>query len=208
MQFFNRRFPAKITQSAVAAAFIFVAATAFSASAAASDAALELTVDASNLVEQHQLASPLTMELQSAALERFITYAQALKSRDFGTAYQMLRLSYQAANPRLEWEMDQRRRDGLWVDGKMRLLRQSWYHNPASQPEGLYAALDFRGDRADGSMDCGYVVLHQAVENGPFTIVRTDTSFVPEHLLTEGVPQQDVLRQLPCFLGKGIATAL
>jgi hypothetical protein len=36
--------------------------------------------------------------------------------------------------------------------------------------------------------------------------VRTDTSEVPAAMMEEGVPKADVLRQLPCYLGKGIAT--
>ena len=41
-----------------------------------------------------------------------------------------------------------------------------------------------------------------------WTVVRTDTSEVPPDLIEDGVPKADVLRQLPCYLGKGIATAL
>jgi hypothetical protein len=169
---------------------------------------LQLAIDSPLLVEAHQLPAPVTERQKLSAFARFQDYAQALKSRDYDAAYQMLRLSYQASNPRLEWEMALRRRDGLWVDGQMRLMRQSWYHNPQGQAEGIYVAFDFRGDRSDGSLDCGYVVLHQATENAEFTVVRTDTSFVPSHLLTDGVPQVDVLRQLPCLMGKGVATAL
>lgn len=169
---------------------------------------LQLTIDSPLLTDTYQLPTPVSGEQKLEAFSRFMRYASSLKERDYDAAYQMLRLSYQASNPRLEWEMALRRRDGLWVDGKMRLMRQSWYHNPQGQAEGLYVAFDFRGDRSDGSMDCGYVVLHQGSENKEFTVVRTDTSFVPSHLLTDGVPQVDVLRQLPCFLGKGIATAL
>lgn len=176
--------------------------------ASAPNMPLQLTVDSPLLVEAHQLPAPVTEPQKLSAFARFQGYAQALQSRDYDAAYQMLRLSYQASNPRLEWEMALRRRDGLWVDGQMRLMRQSWYHNPQGQAEGLYVAFDFRGDRSDGSMDCGYVVLHQASENAEFTVVRTDTSFVPSHLLTDGVPQADVLRQLPCFMGKGVVTAL
>ena len=88
------------------------------------------------------------------------------------------------------------------------MLRLSWYLDPAGQPAGLYAAFDFRGDRKDGTMDCGYIVVHRAQPNAGWTVVRTDTSEVPPELIEDGVPKADVLRQLPCYLGKGIATAL
>ena len=120
----------------------------------------------------------------------------------------MLRLSFQASNPRLEWEMNQRKRETLWADGQIRPLRLSWYLDPAGQPAGLYAAFDFRGDRKDGTMDCGYVVVHRAQPDAGWTVVRTDTSEVPPDLIEDGVPKADVLRQLPCYLGPGIATAL
>lgn len=145
---------------------------------------------------------------EEGAFDRFAQYTLALARRDFGAAYAMLRLSFQASNPRLEWEMNQRKRETLWADGQIRPLRLSWYLDPAGQPAGLYAAFDFRGDRTDGTMDCGYVVVHRARPDAGWTVVRTDTSEVPPNLIEDGVPKADVLRQLPCYLGQGIATAL
>lgn len=143
---------------------------------------------------------------EEGAIDRFAEYMLALERRDFAAAYAMLRLSFQAANPRLEWEMNLRKRTTLWADGQIRPLRLSWYLDPAGQPGGLYAAFDFRGDRKDGTMDCGYVVVHRATPADGWTVVRTDTSEVPADLIEDGVPKADVLRQLPCYLGKGIAT--
>lgn len=144
---------------------------------------------------------------EEGAIDRFAAYVAALAKRDYDAAYAMLRLSLQASSPRLEWEMNLRKRGTLWADGRLRILRLSWYLDPAGQPPGVYAAFDFRGDRADGTMDCGYVVVHRAAPGAGFTIVRTDTSEVPPELIEEGVPKADVLHQLPCYLGKGIATA-
>ncbi|SEH10957.1 hypothetical protein SAMN05428974_0103 [Sphingopyxis sp. YR583] len=143
---------------------------------------------------------------EEGAIDRFAEYTLALEKRDFAAAYAMLRLSFQASNPRLEWEMNLRKRATLWADGQIRPLRLSWYLDPAGQPAGLYAAFDFRGDRKDGTMDCGYVVVHRATPVDGWTVVRTDTSEVPADLIEDGVPKADVLRQLPCYLGKGIAT--
>lgn len=144
---------------------------------------------------------------EEGAIDRFAEYTLALERRDFAAAYAMLRLSFQASNPRLEWEMNLRKRATLWADGQIRPLRLSWYLDPEGQPAGLYAAFDFRGDRKDGTMDCGYVVVHRAEPGAGWTVVRTDTSEVPPDLIEDGVPKADVLRQLPCYLGKGIATA-
>ncbi|MBE1526619.1 hypothetical protein GGC65_001075 [Sphingopyxis sp. OAS728] len=143
---------------------------------------------------------------EEGAIDRFAEFTLALAKRDFAAAYAMLRLSFQAANPRLEWEMNLRKRATLWADGQILPLRLSWYLDPAGQPAGLYAAFDFRGDRKDGTMDCGYVVVHRATPADGWTVVRTDTSEVPADLIEDGVPKADVLRQLPCYLGKGIAT--
>jgi hypothetical protein len=144
---------------------------------------------------------------ESEAMGRVASYTMALAKRDFASAYAMLRLSFQASNPRLEWEMNQRKRPTLWADGTIRILRLSWYQDPGGQPPGLYAAFDFRGDRPDGTMDCGYVVVHRAAPGSAFTVVRTDTSEIPSEMMEDGIPKTDVLRQLPCYLGKGIATA-
>ena len=143
---------------------------------------------------------------EEGAIDRLAAYTMALAKRDYESAYAMLRLSFQASNPRLEWEMNQRKRAGLWADGTIRILRLSWYLDPAGQPAGLYAAFDFRGDRPDKTMDCGYVVVHRATPVAGWTVVRTDTSEVPANLIEDGVPKADVLRELPCYLGKGIAT--
>lgn len=143
---------------------------------------------------------------EEGAIDRFAAYTMALAKRDYEAAYAMLRLSFQASNPRLEWEMNLRKRAAVWADGQIRLLRVSWYPDPAGQPAGLYAAFDFRGDRKDGTMDCGYVVVHRAAPGSDFTVVRTDASEVPPDLIEDGVPKADVLRQLPCYLGKGIKT--
>lgn len=144
---------------------------------------------------------------EEGAIDRFAAYTMALAKRDYASAYAMLRLSFQAANPRLEWEMNLRKRTQLWADGALRILRLSWYLDPQGQPAGLYAAFDFRGDRADGTMDCGYVAVHRAAPGAAWTVVRTDTSEVPPELIEDGVPKADVLHQLPCYLGRGIATA-
>ncbi|WP_332819198.1 hypothetical protein [Sphingopyxis sp.] len=144
---------------------------------------------------------------EEGAVDRFAEYVLALERRDYDAAYAMLRLSFQASNPRLEWEMNLRKRPTLWADGTIRVLRLSWYADPAGQPPGLYAAFDFRGDRKDKTMDCGYIVVHRAAPGAGWSVVRTDTSEVPADLIEDGVPKADVLRQLPCYLGKGIATA-
>ena len=143
---------------------------------------------------------------EEGAIDRLAAYTMALAKRDYASAYAMLRLSFQASNPRLEWEMNLRKRTMLWADGTIRILRLSWYLDPAGQPAGLYAAFDFRGDRPDKAMDCGYIVVHRATPADGWTVVRTDTSEVPADLIEDGVPKADVLRQLPCYLGKGIAT--
>ncbi len=144
---------------------------------------------------------------EEGAIDRFAAYVLALAGRDYDAAYAMLRLSLQAASPRLEWEMNLRKRGALWADGTLRFIRLSWYLDPPGEPRGIYAAFDFRGDRADGTMDCGYVVVHRAEPAAPFTVVRTDVSEVPPDMIEDGVPKADILRQLPCYLGKGIATA-
>jgi len=144
---------------------------------------------------------------EQAAMERFTAYTLALARRDFNAAYAMLRPSLQAASPRVEWIAALHARGALWADGTIRILRLTWYLDPAGQPPGVYAAFDFRGDRKDGTMDCGYIVVHRAAASEAFSIVRTDTSEVPPERMEDGVPGADVLHQLPCYLGKGIATA-
>ena len=149
-----------------------------------------------------------TAEDEKAVMARFVYYTLALEKRDFAAAYAMLTLTRQAATQRLEWEGNLRKQDGLWADGRIRILRLQWYLDPPTQPRGLYAAFDFRGDRSDGTLDCGYVVLHRTSADADFAVASSNVSIVPPDLIEDGVPKADVLRQLPCYLGKGIATAL
>ena len=69
-----------------------------------------------------------------------------------------------------------------------------------SSLEGWLAAV--RDERVGKAL-----ALMHASPGADWTVVRTDTSEVPAELIEDGVPKADVLRQLPCYLGKGIATA-
>jgi hypothetical protein len=181
-------------------------ALGLAAAAAAEPAVLDPAVER-NVETFGAAAFTPTVDDESAAMARLADYTLALEKRDFAAAYAMLSLTRQAVTPRLEWEGNLRKQDGLWADGRIRILRLQWYLNPPSQTPGLYAAFDFRGDRADGTMDCGYVVVHRAALDGAFAVSTSSVSIVQPDLIEDGVPKADVLRQLPCYLGKGIATA-
>ncbi|WP_260580335.1 hypothetical protein [Sphingopyxis sp. PET50] len=184
----------------------FALAAGITAPAAAEPAALDPAVERS--VETFGAAPFVpTTDDEKAAMARLVDYTLALEKRDFAAAYAMLSLTRQAVTPRLEWESNLRKQDGLWADGRIRILRLQWYLDPPAQPAGLYAAFDFRGDRSDGTMDCGYVVVHRAAPDAAFAVATSNVSIVPPDLIEDGVPKADVLRQLPCYLGKGIATA-
>ncbi len=185
----------------------FLLALGLAAPAAAQPPSLDPSVERSVETFGKAIFAP-TPDDESAAMARLSDYTLALEKRDFAAAYAMLSLTRQAATPRLEWEGNLRKQDGLWADGRIRILRLQWYLDPPTQTPGLYAAFDFRGDRADGTMDCGYVVVHRATLGAAFAVASSNVSIVPPELIEDGVPKADVLRQLPCYLGKGIATAI
>lgn len=148
--------------------------------------------------------STATPPSEASKVQAFATvaaYAKALSDRDFTAAYAMLRLSYQAANPKIHWEMNLRDRGDLWANGAVKILRSSWTRDPAGQPAGNYAAFDFLGYRSNGDLDCGTVVVHQPFENSEFSIVRTEANYVAAEFLDKGVPNANILPQLPCFVG-------
>lgn len=151
------------------------------------------------------VATPPSKASQSQAFAKVAAYAKALSERDFTAAYAMLRLSYQAANPKIHWEMSLRDRGDLWANGAVKILRSSWTRDPAGQPAGNYAAFDFLGYRSNGDLDCGYIVVHQPFENSEFSIVRTEANYVAAEFVDKGVPHADVLSQLPCFVGNAFA---
>ena len=194
-----------VIDRAIRFAVLAAALLAGAGGAAAAPPSLAPEVERQTILPEGASFKPAATD-EEGAIDRFAGYILALGQRDYAAAYAMLRLSFQASNPRLEWEMNLRKRAALWADGQIRILRLSWYPDPPGQPSGLYAAFDFRGDRKDGTMDCGYVVVHRSDPASAFTVVRIDTSEVPPELIEDGVPKADVLRQLPCYLGKGIAT--
>lgn len=186
----------------VAAALVIGSGAAVAATA---PPALDPTVERDVIAPEGSTFRPVSTD-EAAAMDRFAAYTMALAHRDYDAAYAMRGLSLQASSPRLEWEMNLRKRDAIWADGTIRILRLRWYLDPEGQPPGLYAAFDFRGERAGGWMDCGYVVLHRPSPGAQFSVASSNISEVPVELMEDGVPKADVLRQLPCYLGKGIAT--
>ena len=149
--------------------------------------------------------APPSADSQQRAASRLQAYAAALGQRDFAAAYAMLRLSYQAANPREHWEMNLKNRGDSWATGKLQILRASWMLDPAGQPRGAYVAYDFAGNRSNGDFDCGYIVLHQPTEKAEFSVVRTEANYVAAEHVVAGKPADEVMAQLPCFLGNLVA---
>ena len=79
---------------------------------------------------------------EEGAIDRFAGFTMALAKRDYEAAYAMLRLSFQASNPRLEWEMNLRKRTQLWADGTLRILRLTWRGSrPACMPLSIFGAI-------------------------------------------------------------------
>lgn len=107
----------------------FALAAGITAPAAAEPAALDPAVERS--VETFGAAPFVpTTDDEKAAMARLVDYTLALEKRDFAAAYAMLSLTRQAVTPRLEWESNLRKQDGLWADGRIRILRLQWYLDP------------------------------------------------------------------------------
>ena len=55
-----------------------------------------------------------------------------------------------------------------------RVTKLTWSKDPKSAPApGVYAAVDFVGHFAGVDRYCGYLVLHQTVDGGPFRVMRS-----------------------------------
>jgi hypothetical protein len=60
-----------------------------------------------------------------------------------------------------------------------RVMRTTVYENPPNAPAaGLYVAFDFVGRFERADRNCGYIVMHQPPERGPFRVARTDQTFL------------------------------
>jgi hypothetical protein len=105
---------------------------------------------------------------------------RALDGEDFTSAYALLTPDMQAISPLdhyAQLDAQTRTRNGATLE--RRVMRTTVYDNPPSAPApGVYIAFDFvaRTERADRS--CGYIILHQAAEGGPFRVTRTDQTYM------------------------------
>ena len=66
--------------------------------------------------------------------------------------------------------------------GKLRqrnYVKLTWTKNPANAPvEGVYAALDETAAYDGVDRQCGYIILYQPPEGGPFQVMRTENNFI------------------------------
>jgi Protein of unknown function (DUF4019) len=67
-----------------------------------------------------------------------------------------------------------------------RVMRTTRYDSPAHAPApGIYIAFDYvaRFERADHH--CGYVILYQGPDGGPFQVTRTDDTYMTNDVATD-----------------------
>jgi hypothetical protein len=105
---------------------------------------------------------------------------RAIDAEDYAGGYSLLTPDMQAmASPEHYAQLNAQTRTSNGVMLERRVMRTTVYDNPPNAPApGTYIAFDFvaRAERADRS--CGYIILHQPAEGGPFRVTRTEQSYM------------------------------
>jgi hypothetical protein len=125
------------------------------------------------------LASAQDAQIAEAAIVRD-AYWVALDRGDYVEAYALFTPGMQALSPADSFAREgaaQASQYGRTIE--RRVMRTTRYDNPANAPApGIYIAFDFVGRFELVDRNCGYIILYQPPEGGPFQITRTDQTFM------------------------------
>lgn len=121
------------------------------------------------------VAMPSDEQVQAAELAA-TDYFKAIRQGRYEDAYSLQSPLFNIDLPMTaaiaQW---QREAEQQGEPGDVRVMSVTWYFNPENAPApGAYVALDIERPAAKVAYDCGYVVLYQPPEGGPFRVMRVE----------------------------------
>lgn len=119
-------------------------------------------------------------ELEATALQtlaRFFSFDDSGNSKE---AYSMLN---PGTRDILSFDVFEKDRGEFRAQaGKLRqrrIIKVTWTKDPANAPHpGVYAAVDASATFEGIDRQCGYVILYQAPQGGPFSVMRTENNYI------------------------------
>lgn len=135
-----------------------------------------------------------TLEQQAEAQRTLDAFLAAMDAGRFAAAYALTNASFRNQQPQAAFAKEgAQTRAQLGQLLERRLLHWSWSKDPKEAPEpGVYVAVDFSSRFAEADRSCGYVVLRQPPEGGPFQVNNLLHAFVDNKTARDIVKSQSI----------------
>jgi hypothetical protein len=144
-----------------------------------------------------------TVEQEAQARQALSAFLAALDAGRFEAAYALTNDGYRSHETQAAFvkrEADTRGAIGP-IRGR-RLLKVTWSKNPKRAPQqGVYAAIDLSSRFAEADRHCGYIILHQPVEGGPFRVNNALQVYL-DNKTAQGILQKQSLAALDAIWAK------
>ena len=120
------------------------------------------------------------VELEKSALETVAKFFQLNDAGDYQASYAMLDPGTRTL---IKFDEFSKANNLLRTEaGKLihrRMIKITWTKDPAQAPKpGIYAAIDAAATFQNTDRQCGYIVLYQAPQGGPFVVTRTENNSI------------------------------
>lgn len=126
------------------------------------------------------MASAQTGVADPSAAEGRDAYWRAVDAQDYPAAFALLEPGNQALQSSQEYQLllsDTIARIGPLIE--RRVMRTTVYENPSDAPRpGIYVAFDYVARHQHADRLCGYIILFQPPEGGPYLVGRTEQTFM------------------------------
>jgi hypothetical protein len=113
-----------------------------------------------------------TVEQEAQVRQALAAYFAALDAGRYEAAYALTNDGYQTHETQPAFaEREARMRTAVGPVRERRVLKVTWSKNPKLAPQdGVYAAVDLASRFAEADRHCGYIMLRQPAEGGPFQV--------------------------------------
>jgi uncharacterized protein DUF4019 len=123
-----------------------------------------------------------TAEQRTKVIDVLRTYLEAIDTLRFADAYQLLTDRQKRSESLAAFTASEsafRAESGAAT--RWRVLQVTWASDPVqSAGPGVYAAIDVSGRFENIDRHCGYVILYQGPDGGPFAILRREANYLPK----------------------------
>jgi len=121
-----------------------------------------------------------SVELEATALQTVEKFFDLNDDGDYQASYAMLNPGTRALINFEDFRKDNasfRAEAGKLL--RRHIIKTTWTKDPANAPSpGIYAAIDATATFQGVGRQCGYVILYQSPQGGPFSVMRTESNYI------------------------------